>query len=387
MRYLALVAALALGGAVSADAPGRPNRFTDRTALWERLGTIASGFCNMYQFEILHEPEDAAYPYKAWFFGWAVEDCNPGYPGCDAIYAARSPRLDGGWEVYSGHGRWTTAHDAAAWVPVVTADGHIYDEWHNGDPSVVRVGGRYFLAISATGNNADGVLFGVPGDTDGSLQVIMGATSGDGIHWRKTQAPLLMYEPEIGKPRTLGDVYDYGSYARPALLWEQGKWRMWFDYWAGDKGGVSMACAECSGAFEEPGAWRIVKGADTPCLADWPNPDVVQIDGLYYSYADPSGYEEHPWTGRKIAEAVSLNGLDWLVLGYVEPPEGVPASHVPQAFVQHEGGHRYVYLTYANQRGGEPYDYRYESIQIMRREVTEEETQGYRALLQRTYGT
>lgn len=381
MRTLALALCFAIGGAAAADGLGRPDRFTDRTALWERLGPIASGFRNMYQFEILHEPEDAAYPYKGWLFGWAMEDGNPGYPGCDAIYAARSRRLDGEWEVYSGPGRWTSAHDASAWAPVVTAGDEIYDEWHNGDPSVARVEGRYFLALSATGNNSDGVLFGMPGDRDGSLQVIMGATSGDGIHWRKTPAPLLMYEPEIGKPRTVGDVYDLGAYARPALMWGGDRWRLWFDYWAGDRGGVSMAYAECDGRFEEPGAWRIVRGAESPCLPDWPNPDVVHIDGLYYSYADPSGYTDHPWTGRKICEAVSVDGVEWLVLGYVEPPEGVPASHVPQALVQWEKGRRYVYVTYANQRGGSPYDYRYEAIGIMRREVTAGEVARWREQL------
>ncbi|MBD3175925.1 MAG: hypothetical protein GF320_12155 [Armatimonadia bacterium] len=358
-----------------------PDRHTDRTELWERLGTIASGFGNMYQFEIVHRPEMRSHPYEAWFFGWAVEDCNPGYPGCDAIYHARSDRLDGGWEIHSGPGQWSTAHDASEWVPVVTADDEIYDEWHNGDPTVACMGGRYFLALSATGHNVDGEIFGTPADTDGSLQVIMGATSSDGVHWRKTEEPLLMYQPEIGRPRTVGDVYTHGAYARPSLMWDEARWKLWFDYWAGDKGGVSLAYAECDGRFEDPGAWHILQGEDDPCLPDWPNPDVVKIGGLYYSYSDPSGYEDHGWRGRKLAEAVSLNGRDWVVLGYMEPPPGIPASHVPQALVQCRDGRRYVYLTYANQRGGDPYDYRYESIEIMRREITDEELDAYRAML------
>ena len=30
--------------------------------------------------------DNAEYPLRMWFFGWAVEDCNPGSSGCDAIY-------------------------------------------------------------------------------------------------------------------------------------------------------------------------------------------------------------------------------------------------------------------------------------------------------------
>jgi hypothetical protein len=69
-------------------------------------------------------------------------------------------------------------------------------------------------------------------------------------------------------------------------------------------------------------------------------------------------------------EAVSRNGRDWLVLGYVDPEPGVPATHVPEAFVRTENGRTWIYVTYACQRGGDPYDYRYGRIDLMRREVT-----------------
>jgi hypothetical protein len=361
---------------VQTRAPSEIGRFANRTALWERRGALIQGFRNMYQLHVVTDPDDPDYPLKGWFFGWVTEDGNPGYPGCDAICAARSRSLDSGWEVYAGPAGWDDGRNPATWVPVVTANDRYYDDWHNGDPSVVKVGHRWFMAYSSTGGGLDGKQYGEPGDADGSVQCIMGATSDDGIHWRRTREPLLLYRPEIGQPRAPeGDVFPGGSYARPSLLYDGGKWKLWFDYWEGPRGGCAMGYAENAGAFGAPNAWRVVRGEENPCLSNFPNPDVVKIGGLYYAYADPGGYEPRTlWETRKIVEAVSRNGLDWLALGYVDPEPGVPATHVPEAFVRTEGGRTLIYLTYACQRGGDPYDYRYDRISLMRREVTRQET-------------
>ena len=376
----------ALAAFLGAPALSQPEygRYANRTALWERRGDLVKGFDNMYQFDIVHTPEDVQYPFKAWFFGWMVGDCNPGYPGCDAICAARSRSIESGWEVYAGPGRWDDGTHPGTWVPVITADDKFYDEWHNGDPAVVKVGERYFIAYSSTGDNLDRIGFGMPGDTDGSYQCVMGATSGDGIHWRRTSAPILEYPEERGKPRIpQTDAYLYGAYARPSLMRDEGKWKLWFDYWAGPPGGVTMGYAENTGEFTNPADWHLIRGGAHPALPEFPNPDVVKVGPLYYGYADPSGYEPHGWAGRKIAEAVSLNGVDWVVLGYVEPEPGVPATHVPQAFVWHEDGKTWMYLTYACQRGGEPYDYRYDRIAMMRREITPKELADLEHMLRR----
>lgn len=360
-------------------------RQVNRTALWGRSGDVVWGFRNMYQFHVLHDPDDLAYPFKAWFFGWAVEDSNrhlPGFAGSDAIFAARSRRLDADWEVYAGDGPWDPTMNPRLWRPVLFAQNLPFDEWHNGDPSVVKVGPRYFMAYSSTGHNQDRQPYGHPEDTDGSLLCIMGAVSDDGVHWQRSSAPILANPADFGAPPVpQGDSHLYGSYHRPSLLYEEGKFKLWFDYWRPE--GVTMGYAENSGDFLNPQDWQILRAGQQPCLAEFPNPDVVRVGDLYFAYGDPGGYGPHPWTGRQIVEAVSLDGLDWVVLGYVEPDPDAPATHVPEAFVWREGGTTWLYVFYACQIGGEPYDYRYHRIRFLRRRVGAEELEFYRDLCRR----
>ncbi len=363
-------------------------RHINRSDLWERGHDILSGFRNMYQFHVLYDPDDEAYPFKAWFLGWAVEDCNrhiPDFTGCNAIFAARSKRLDGGWEIYAGEDKWDGKMNPRLWHPVFAPQHFHFDEWHNGDPSVVKVKKRFFMAYSSTGHNKDRKPFGHPEDKDGSFCCIMGAVSDDGIHWRRSKEPILANPNDYGAP-TLpqGDIHPYGSYLRPSLLYENGKFKMWFDYWH-PKFGVSMGYAENSGDFLNPKDWKILRADENPCLPDFPNPDVVKVSGVYFAFADPSGYAQHPWIGRKIVEAVSLNGLDWIVLGYVDPDKDTPAIHVPEAFVWREGKTIWLYVFYACQIGGEPYDYRYNRIRFMRRKITDDELNLYRTLWRKEF--
>jgi len=46
---------------------------------------------------------------------------------------------------------------------------------------------------------------------------------------------------------------------------------------------------------------------------------------------------------------------------------------VPEALVMREGGETWLYLFYACQIGGEPYDYRYNRIRFMRRHLSTNE--------------
>lgn len=364
------------------EAPRSFGRQVNRTALWERGGDILWGFRNLYQFHVLYDPEDPVYPFKAWFFGWAVEDCNrhlPGFTGCDAIFAARSRRLDANWEVYAGNDEWDRTMHPRRWQPVFAPQRFYFDQWHNGDPSVVKVGQRYFLAYSSTGYNRDGKPYGHPEDTDGSFLCIMGAVSDDGIHWQRSSKPILANPDDFGAPTVpQGDSHLYGSYHRPSLLYEEGKFKLWFDYWTPK--GVALGYAENRGDFLNPQDWRILRAGRQPCLEEFPNPDVVLIGDLYFAFGDPGGYGSHPWRSRKIVEAVSQNGLDWVVLGYVEPDPDVPATHVPEAFVRDEGGTTWLYVFYSCQVGGEPYDYRYHRLRFMRRKIGAEELRFYRDL-------
>jgi hypothetical protein len=358
------------------------HRLTDRSQLWEHSSNILSGFCNMYQMEVVRDDRDWRFPYHGWFFGWAAKDCNPGFGGCDAIFALRSARLESGWQVYMGNDRWDDGTHPASWVPIITARNEFYDGWHNGDPSVVLVGGRFYMAYSSVGRNKDGKLWGEAGDKDGSLLCVMGAISDDGLHWRRTPAPIAMNLLDVGAPPVPeGEAHLYGSYHRPSLLYEAGKFRLWFDYWAGATDGVSVGYAENAGDFMDPKAWRIVQAGATPVLRQFPNPDVVKIREVYFMYGDPATDSPHQWISRRITEAVSTNGRDWVVLGYVKADRDTPATHVPQAYVQRDGAATWIYVFYACQIGGEPqYNYRYDRIRFMRRKVTDADLAEYRVL-------
>ena len=342
---------------------------TDRSAMWQRSGKdVLSGFRNMYAAKVVRVP-DRAYPLRMWFFGWAADDCNSGQPGCDAIFHARGRDL-GHWEVYGGTGVWDRTMNPKVWRPVVAARDKLYDQWHNGDPSVVYRNGVFHMAYSSTGFNADGIGEGRPGDKDCDILCVMGATSTDGIHWRRSREPLLINKDEIGAPHGKGSEFLHGMYHRPSLLWDGGRWRMWFDYWAGPAGGCAMGVAECRGEFLDPDAWRIVRAVDRPLLPHWPNPEVVKVGGRYYAFADPPiPPEPHPWKARQIAEAVSDDGLNWTVLGHVRPDADTPALHVPTPFVDSSTDPPRIVLFYACQIGGAPYDYRYNRIRYMFRPV------------------
>jgi len=346
------------------------NRPVQDTARWERPETdLLWGFGNMYQPCVL-EFSGGEYRFRMWFFGWAKEDCNPGYPGCDAIFFARSKDLVK-WEVYCGDAGWDPTMASEKWVPVLTAGGKQYEAWHVGDPSVVFKDGVYHMAYSATS------LPGYRNMKDhlgGMMLCIMGATSRDGISWKKTEEPLLIEPPEVR--HATSDENWIGDYHRPCLRWDRGKWRLWFDYWATRKQGVCMGLAENAGDFESPEGFEIVHAGTQPLIVNWPNPEVVRIGNRYHSFADPNGYPpkvgdpNEGWTSRQICEAVSDDGIAWEVVGFLEPDSDTPACHVPQTLTTALDGKKYLYLFYATQRGGDPvYDYRYDRIRAWRREI------------------
>jgi len=314
------------------------DRYTDLTDEWTKDGLdILTGFYNMYNPHIVHEPGEA-YPFKMWFFGWAVEGCNPETPGCDGIFHGRS--LDSyNWEIYSGPGVWD-ATDPNLWEAVVSAQSETYDNYHNGDPSVVKKDGVYYMAYSATGNN----------EGANTISCVMGASSTDGINWTKTASPILInmddydYDPPVIN-------HDYGDFHRPSIMFDEGKWKCWFDYW-NPAGGTSMVYAECpADSFMNPAAWVLVQAGTTAVILNWPNPDVVKVGGRYYSYSDAVGYPGPGWYSRHIVEAVSNDGLNWTINGHIPPEADVPTTHVPEAFVMDVEGQTLLLLYYACQQG------------------------------------
>jgi hypothetical protein len=357
-------------------------RYVDKTADWEQVGgDLLSGFLNMYNLHVIHEPDDAAYPYKGWFFGWATTVCNEGYPGCDAIFAARAAKLVGPWEVYCGdvdrQPVWGNSMKAARWVPVISGGSTNFDNWHNGDPTVVRRDGKYYIIYSATGHNADGIAYGQPEDTDSDISCIMGAVSEDGLHWVKSNAPVLVYQPNVGQPPESPGGYTHpsGLYHRPSLMYEDGRWKAWFDSYTEQH--FAMLYAENAGDFAQPADWKVMRGMDNPCIREFPNPDVVKIEDVYFVFADPGGHPDAGWATRKTTWAVSLNGRDWKMVGYMKADSDVQANHVPEAYVESEDGVTWIYLTYGAQV---PNDYRYDRIRMKRWKVTSEELARLRAL-------
>jgi hypothetical protein len=336
---------------------------------WQRdKRSLLTNFNNMYQPCVVES--GGKYPYKMWFFGWAAAQTNPGWPGCDAIFHARSKDLKT-WEVYSGEGKWDSTMNPKVWVPVLYASDRWYDAWHVGDPSVVFNDGKFTMAYSAT-SKPFGKREGYPATI---VQCVMGAVSDDGIAWQKTDQPLLIRAADAPDPKPEPDRI--GDFHRPSLLWDEGKWRLWFDYWLPGKG-VCMGYAENLGDFGAAGAFQIQHDLEKPLIEGWPNPDVIRIGDTYHCFSDAPGYPgKSGWAGRQLREAVSQDGAVWTMLDFIPPDDDTDANHVPQAFATTIDGQRWLYLFYSTQIGNKRndgrYHYEYDRIRAMRRPIVNSE--------------
>lgn len=357
---------------------------------WERNpNPVLKGFMHAYQPCVV-ETGNKEYPYMMWFFGWIESLCNPGYTGCDAIYVARSKDLDN-WEVYCKDGTWDADEQNQKWQPVIYGDpdtkNKYYDSYHNGDPSVVLKDGVYYMAYSATSDifpKTEGYPFSI-------ICCVMGATSKDGIHWTKTDKPLLMAaEDEIFPPKPYPNRI--GDFHRPCLLWDkkQNKWNLYFDYIIVQAPDFVVGLAENKGDFMKD-KFEVVNELDEPLLRNWPNPEMVCFDSVYYSFSDGSGYnasapsgkKPSEWQSRQIMVAKSNDGLKWEKLHTIPPDPGIDANQIPQTLVCKRDGKWWLYVFYATQVGwrnngvdyelfkeGEEYNWFYDQIRYMRQEIT-----------------
>lgn len=367
-------------------APERTGRFP--ASDWERpQRAVLDGFLHAYQPCVL-ETGDRDYPYRMWFFGWIVDPTNPEYPGCDAIYHARSRDLDH-WEVLCRDGSWNVGQPEE-WASILFASSDderlYYNAWHVGDPSVVFRDGVYYMAFSSTSKPFDGPVEGYP---SGMMLCVMGATSVDGVHWRKREEPLLIAAADSVFPPA-ADAARAGDFHRPTLMWDETRrvWRLYFDYYdASVPGNCHMGLAECAGDFRT-GRFSVVHPLGEPLLDNWPNPEVVKIDGSYYCFSDPPGYApgggpqpSSGWDSRQLRMATSGDGVRWRKREFIPPDPGIAACQVPQAFVCRRNGHRWLYLFYATQIGrrdngrtyewlpaGE-YNWFYDQIRYMRQRI------------------
>lgn len=374
----------------------------DITGLYEvNQNNIVNGFVSMYHPEIV-KVDDKEYPYRMYFFGWAGTETNLNWPGCDAIFMARGKNLDE-WEVYSQKKGtrevyWDTKgesgefENAREWASVVYAsrddENDWFDNWHNGDPSVVYMDGVYYMAYSAYGMDKDGILSGTSGDTDGDISCVMGATSTDGINWTKAEYPLAIWEPEIGKKEPVtSDGSDFadgefaGLYHRPSILYEDGVWKMWFDYIT-PSGLMSVGYAENRGDFMKHDDWVMVRCGSDALMPHMANPDVIKVGDTYFMYGDPDVTQYgatdpsldygDSWVKRQLMEFQSQDGINWTATGFIVPDSDTWADQIPTLY--YEEGH--LFLFYAtqigygekeNNQGTGSYNFRYDNIRYMRR--------------------
>jgi len=348
----------------------RPGGFHLIESIKRTEDNLLFNFGNLYHPFVLKEqlPGNEGYPYTMWFFGWARFDGNPGYPGCDAIFVARG-KDPYAWEVYAGNGVWDDTMTPKLWAPIVTASDAWCDNWHNGDASVVRKDGLFYMAYSSLSSGPDMKFSWEYGDTDGDTYCVMGAMSEDGINWTKSGGPILIWEHEADWVFDDDPDNFLGLYCRPSLMYDEGKWKLWFDYWMP---GAAMGYAEADGDADimDAASWTVVRAGKDPVIYNFPNPDVIKIGDRYYAFgdpivlghgADPELASDEPWKNRQIAAAVSDDGVSFTMVGWIQHDSDSPASHTANAY--YEDGT--LYLFYATQIGGIPYNYRYNRIRVI----------------------
>ena len=316
-------------------------RFKVLTPEWEEhLPYILEDFHNMYNPKVV-KIENEAYPYLMYFFGESAEQFNPEFKGSDAIFLARGKTLDQ-WEVYCGGGVWDATQNCRLWRPIVTAGDHDFDNCHAGDPTVVYKDGRFYMAYSAVG-------FCYLQDIDKYIIInnVMGAVSDDGIHFTKSEKPLLIWEQEYTQRWIAGEPMPQGtgSYHRPSLMYDESKWKLWFDYYLPGTF-LSMGYAENEGDFLDSDGYKIINNEQNPQIRDWPNPTVAKVNSTYYTFADPPGYSEKMGPHRMITAASSQNGIDWKIEGRLMP-EPDYGTHVPEAYTEETEDGTWLYIFYS----------------------------------------
>ena len=313
----------------------RDERQRDISRLIKNDERVLWNFYNLYNSKVIRD-DDPVYPYKMLLFGENTKEES----GYDKTYLARSKDLQS-WEVYTKDGGWDTEMKPERWQPVVSKGKKKFDNCHAGDPAVVYQDHCYYLAYSSVGFDER-----LKGDKKQFYIVncIMGAVSDDLIHWTKSEEPILIWdkEYELGWEIEQPKPHNYGGYHRPSLIFDEEKWKLWFDYYL-DGTFLSMGYAENQEDFLDPSGYRLLKYGDDPALRDFPNPSVIKIDDDYFAFADPPSFDEKRTTNRRTVIAHSKDGINFHVLGHLlpDPDEG---AHVAEPFYDQDGK---LYLFYS----------------------------------------
>ena len=309
------------------------SRFRDISKYFSPAIEILSGYKHLYNPDIHRINNNGNYFYRMYIFGWFNTICNQGFPGCDAIFMLDSEELT----------RWEIKQKKDTWKPILSAGNNIWNQWHIGDPSVLQIDNMHVMAYSSSGFDKDNInphpdknfSPNYEEDIDEFYYTISGAYSADGVHWTNMKYPILSTPNELGKK----DYASNATFHRPSLMYDLDRFKMWFDYVQTDDNNFhSMGYAELIGpATLETFLsynWIIKKGMDSPALPNWPNPEVVKLPFGYISFADPREHDGGEWLGRKTSVAFSGNGIDWKILGFLEPDADCDANHVPETLVE-----------------------------------------------------
>lgn len=335
-------------------APGLDHPHADRyrnlDEYWGASKTVLDDLYHLYNPDIVRIDAEPAPLYRMYLFGWARDVCNSGLPGCDAIFYGHSTQLDD----WHGLSKPDPGGESALGIhlrPTLTAGTEFWNQWHIGDPSVIRVGELYFASFSTSGFDQDGinphpdtnVSPNHERDRDDYYYSIGGATSADGVSWQTQATPLLSSPTEFG----VRDFAIDGTFQRPSLLYEDGRFKMWFDYFHANPGyRHSMGYAEAIGPPTvrtfQPDNWVVRQAFDYPAIPNWPNPEIVRLPFGYVAFADPKGHGDEKWVERKTSMAFSRDGLSWRILGFLEHDQDCDANHIPEAFADGDRLHLFT---------------------------------------------
>lgn len=312
-----------------------------------------SSALNVYNPNVLKVDGDSQYPFRMYFFGWAKEPCNTHlayHPEhklaqkknenwCDSIFVARSKYITGPWQVLEeGNIFGNNLQNPERWKPILNSNGRdkVWDYHHTGDPSVIQVNGTYFMAYSVTGHDLDKKSEWSSEDTDGDFAAVAGAYSLDGVNWIKLRQPLIVSEKEAGfAPKNHSrEQWTNVHLARPTLMYDEGKFKLWYDYWFESFPAMGYAELEAPPTLDafSQSQWTIKQGNGKPAIRNWTNPTVVKTPNGYFSYSDSllGEYDSNnPWDVRKLHEAYSTDGMNWVINGHI-PHLSNCMGHAPE---------------------------------------------------------
>ena len=257
-----------------------------------------------------------------WPGSWILSDNNPvmiptpsdGDEGADNIYAPDILKFEGlYWLWYGaqgGDGRdaifLARSKDRITWQKHVTWKNPqpVVDHGnfnHVNDPSVVHVNGTFYMYYT-----------GAPNMEDDRIYL---ATSNDGVNWSKQGMVLDVGLPDSWEPDRVG---------RPAVLYEQGQFRIWYD-------GQIFGVARHVGYATSPDGHNWTRHPANPVVLNEGAVDVDRV-GQWYVMLAESG------NGTKLY--VAKDPVNWKYVGYLfnKSGQGYDAFGQVTPFLLVEGG-------------------------------------------------